>query len=105
MQCCQPAPEPAPLLCLAILQLPQGNKTSFTLKLKYAIPTHVIGLLQLASPHSGSMQLSLEEEKEVMPLAAQLLQLAILQMRAEADRLPVQVQHQLALPATAHNPA
>ena len=51
------------------------------------------------------MQLSLEEEKEVMPLAAQLLQLAILQMRAEADRLPVQVQHQLALPATAHNPA
>ena len=45
------------------------------------------------------MQLSLEKEKEVMPLAVQLLQLAVLQVRAEADRLPVQVQHQLALPA------
>ena len=34
-----------------------------------------------------------------MPLAVQLLQLAVLQVRGEADRLPVQVQHQLALPA------
>ncbi len=58
--------------------------------------------LQLASRCSASMQLSLEKEKEVMPLAMQLLQLAVLQVRAEADRLSVQVQHQLALPATAY---
>ena len=64
----------------------------------------VIGLLQLAGSHPADMQLSLEEEEEVMPLAVQLLQLAILQVRVEADGLPIQVQHQLALPATEHIP-